>query len=372
MKYKLIHGKELDAALIARWLQIRDGSTQDQNSSQNQAQSTYQSPYYHPTFTQIAAGIRDDTRIVVCEDAGQIVGVLPFHRLSKYQARSVGLFLADYQGPITDNGIQLSPKTLLQAMGVRYMGFDHMPQSRTDFTPYAWAHSRSQVLDLKGGFEVYADRLALLQNVKQAGVLKTIKQMERKVAREKGELRFTMQSTSDHDFAQLLQGKSEQFNRTLGEGHDTFAIPWVRQMLDCLRAHVSSDFGGLLSTLHVGDELVAAHFGLRSGGVLHFWFPWYRVDYAVYSVGLILLKECASHAQSLGISSIDLGRGEQAYKTRFATSSVALCEGAIANPDLIRKARISYLRTRWAVRDSWLGHKLKALKSAAKTSKQSD
>ncbi|MCU6434282.1 GNAT family N-acetyltransferase [Undibacterium sp. Jales W-56] len=351
MKYSLIHAKELDASLIARWNLLRVSSAQ------------YQSPYYHPTFTQIAARLRDDTRMVVCEDAGQVVGFLPFHRVDSMQARPVGLFLSDYQGPVTAPEVQLPSQPLLRAMGVRYLGFDHMPQARQDFAPYAWQHSRSQVLDLDGGFEAYAGRLAALHKVKQAGVLKTIRQMERKLSRERGELRFTMQSVSDQDYEQLLQGKSAQYIRTLGAARDTFAIPWVRQMLEQIRAHNTADFGGLLSTLHVGDELIAAHFGMRAGKVLHFWFPWYRLDYAVYSAGLILLKECASHAQELGLSLIDLGRGEQAYKTRFATSTVALCEGAISNPALLRQAQHAYLRTRRALRDSSLGQKIRAYKN---------
>ncbi|MFZ6843433.1 GNAT family N-acetyltransferase [Undibacterium sp. RuTC16W] len=351
MKYSLIHGKELDATLIARWHVLRTASEQ------------YQSPYYHPAFTQIAADVRDDTRLVVCEDGGQVVGFLPFHHLDALHARPLGLFLADYQGPVTASGVRLPAGPLLRAMDVRYMGFDHMPQTRQDFSAYAWQHSRSQVLDLDGGFDAYAERLASLQNVKQAGVLKTIRQMERKLLRERGELRFTMQSFSDQDYEQLLQGKSAQYIRTLGEGRDTFAIPWVRQMLDQIRARTTADFGGMLSTLHVGDELIAAHFGMRAGKVLHFWFPWYRLDYAVYSAGLILLKECASHAQETGLSVIDLGRGEQPYKTRFATSTVALCEGAISNPDLLRQAKHAYLRARWALRDSSLGQKIKSYKN---------
>src|SRR5258707_3012366 len=34
-------------------------------------------------------------------------------------------------------------------------------------------------------------------------------------------------------------------------------------------------FAGILSTVHIGDDLVAAHFGIRADGVLHWWFPVY-------------------------------------------------------------------------------------------------
>jgi CelD/BcsL family acetyltransferase involved in cellulose biosynthesis len=85
----------------------------------------------------------------------------------------------------------------------------------------------------------------------------------------------------------------------------------------------------VLSTLHAGDRLAAAHFGMRSATVWHWWFPVYDPDLSKYSPGILLLLEMAREARGLGIRVIDFGKGDAEYKERLKTGDLALAEGTV-------------------------------------------
>jgi CelD/BcsL family acetyltransferase involved in cellulose biosynthesis len=88
-------------------------------------------------------------------------------------------------------------------------------------------------------------------------------------------------------------------------------------------------FAGVLSTLHAGDHLLAAHFGIRSGPVLHWWFPVYDPQFSALAPGWMLLRELVSAAPALGITRIDLGRGDDEYKRRAKTGETVVCQGLL-------------------------------------------
>lgn len=351
MKFSQITTSELDPGLLTQWQQLQSVST------------VYRSPYYHPQYSQIIADARPDVRILVIEDAGQVIGFFPYHKTNRFRADVIGGGLTDYQGPICSFQYHLPVGEMLKAMGVAYMGFNHMPQERHDFSACAWSHSRSLTLNLEGGFAAYAQRL---NDKRDASLLKKVETNERKLARKFGALSFTMDSRSATEFDALLAGKSAQFTRTLSAEHDIFATPWIRDVVYGIFSQHNTDFGGILSSLYAGDKMIAAHFGMRSGPILHYWFPWYDTDYAEFSPGLILLASCTREAQAHQIELIDLGRGEQAYKQRFATGFIPLCEGAVSAPAVISKAQGAYLSARAHLKESNLGKMIRAWKNAKK------
>lgn len=351
MKFSQIIAAELDTALLMQWEQLQSVSP------------VYGSPYYHPHYSQIIAAARPDVRVLVIEDAGQVTGFLPYHKINRLRADVIGGGLTDYQGPVCSFQNLLPVGELLKAMGVAYMGFNHMPQERSDFSAYAWSHSRSLTLNLEGGFAAYAQRL---NDKRDASLFKKIETNERKLEKKCGALSFTMNSASKAEFEALLSGKSAQFIRTLGAGHDIFATTWIREVVHHIFSHNGPDFGGILSSLYAGDKMVAAHFGMRCGKVMHYWFPWYDTDYAEFSPGLILLAFCAREAQAHQIELIDLGRGEQAYKQRFATGFIPLCEGAASVPAVISQTQGAYFSARMRLKESSLGKVFRTWKNAKK------
>ncbi|MFZ6655983.1 GNAT family N-acetyltransferase [Undibacterium sp. TJN19] len=351
MKFSLIHVKELDASLLVQW------------KGMLQTNTVYCSPYYQPVFTMIASHARDDARLLICEDQNRLTGIWPFHALSKFRSEAIGGFLSDYQGPVRLPSVEWRMEEALKSMQCRYLGFNHMPAEFSDFKRYAWLHSQSHILDMTGGFDAYAMRLT---EKRDASLLKKVATNERKLAKKFGELRFEMQSSSQADYQALLAGKSEQFARTVGAGHDIFRLEWVCAMLEEIRTTQGAEFAGILSTLHAGDTLIAAHFGMRSRQVLHYWFPWYCTDYAEYSPGLILLAQCARNAEGLGITSIDLGRGDQAYKLRFATGANQLCEGVISSPAILAQMQAKLYQGKQGLRQSAFGEQLRKLRATLK------
>jgi CelD/BcsL family acetyltransferase involved in cellulose biosynthesis len=88
-------------------------------------------------------------------------------------------------------------------------------------------------------------------------------------------------------------------------------------------------FGGILSTVHAGPNLIAAHFGIRSDSVLHWWFPVYEPEHAKLAPGWMLLRELVIAAPALGIERIDLGRGDDEYKRRAKTGETVVCQGIV-------------------------------------------
>ena len=348
MRYSVISVAELDHGVRSAWLQLLS------------EQALYRSPYYHPDYTVAIAQGGAPVRLLLIEQAGKLAAVLPYQLAGRWCAAPVGGGLTDYQGPVCADGLRLSPSAMLTAMRVHYMGFNHMPLARTEFAAGAWEHSRSLTLDLRGGFAAYAERL---QATREASLLKKIETAERKLAKKFGALRFCFDADSAADYTALLRGKSEQFVRTLGPAHDLFAQPAIRTVIDHLHAHRQPEFAGILSTLHAGDTLIAAHFGLRTGQVLHYWFPWYDTAYAEFSPGLMLLAGCARAAAERGIEVVDLGRGEQAYKQRFASGFEPLCEGAVSAPAMLAQAQRHYRHARHGLKHSPFGSWLRRIKA---------
>ncbi len=101
----------------------------------------------------------------------------------------------------------------------------------------------------------------------------------------------------------------------------------------------TADFAGVCSVLRAGGRILAAHAGMRSRHVLHWWFPSYDVQFHKYSPGMVLLFRMAAAATGAGISTIDLGKGDEPYKQTLANAATELGEGFVERPSLLSAAR---------------------------------
>jgi CelD/BcsL family acetyltransferase involved in cellulose biosynthesis len=105
----------------------------------------------------------------------------------------------------------------------------------------------------------------------------------------------------------------------------------------------------MVSALYAGDTLVAGHIGMRSEQVWHYWFPAYDATHAAFSPGSVLLLRMIEHAPAIGITRIDLGKGESRYKSRFMNGSVPLIEGRIERDSAVTTGRRTVRRAyEWA------------------------
>lgn len=291
---------------------------------------------------------RDDARVAVLEQAGQIFGFFPFQITAFRRARPIALALSDYQGIIAQAGVDFDVLDLLRMCRLRSFEFDHLLVGQRPFTQYHQSRGASPVMDLRGGYEEYC------QSRRNAGSKQILKlgTLRRKLERELGDVRFELASEPSRVLASVFTWKSRQCVES--GGTDFFALSWTRALIERLVAVDVNSFAGTLSALWAGDQLLAVHMGMRSDRVWHYWFPGYAREFAQYSPGLLLLLEMARACRSLGLDEIDLGKGEGEYKQRLATHEIPVAQGIVETPGLSRMVNEACRRAdKWAGRTRW-------------------
>jgi CelD/BcsL family acetyltransferase involved in cellulose biosynthesis len=280
------------------------------------------SPYFHPGFAEAVHASGHSVSVVVKRDcSGRVSALLPGHRLGT-RLQPVGWPGADFQGPVFARNAVVCPFDFLVG-GIRELTFDHLIPPGPDFDPWILASRSSPYLDTTGGLDGYLSRASRTakENMGQA------RRRTAKAQRTLGPIRFQADIIDDAALARVIELKRAQYAAT--GSRDYFTKPNRARLLHRLMHTRGRAFSGILSTLHVGECLVAAHFGIRSEHVLHWWFPVYDPEYAQLSPGWILLRELISATTSLGITRIDLGRGDDEYKRRAKTGETYVSEAFI-------------------------------------------
>jgi CelD/BcsL family acetyltransferase involved in cellulose biosynthesis len=185
---------------------------------------------------------------------------------------------------------------------------------------------------------------------------------QRKLGREEGPVRFLFDTQDHQALDTLMRWKSAQYRRT---GRlDRFARPatvrLVRDLLDTRAPGCS----GVLSVLYAGRRPVALHLGLRSAETLACWFPTYDVALARYSPGLMLHLFMAEAAAAAGLRRLDLGKGDEEYKTVLGNQEFMVAEGCVERPSAVAVARRLQQAPRRYATDFVLGRP--ALRSTAR------
>jgi len=297
------------------------------------------SPYFHPGFAAAVHATGRPVQVVVGRDrAGRVCALLPCHR-ERSLLRPAGWPAADFQGPVIPPGAEFPPLRLLDG-GVRAFAFDHLLDGYAGFEPYVEGRRVSPYLDVSGGLPGYLGRASRSgrENMAQA------RRRAAKAERLHGPVRFVAASLDEACLDRLIELKRRQYAATGVRDH--FADPRNVALLARLLHTRDGSFGGVLSTLHAGPHLIAAHFGIRAGRVLHWWFPCYDPAFAALGPGWILLRELVAAAPALGVERIDLGRGEDEYKRRAKTGETWVCQGLVTrNPArrALRRARNSMI-----------------------------
>jgi CelD/BcsL family acetyltransferase involved in cellulose biosynthesis len=295
--------------------------------------SSLASPYFAPQFTRIVGEVRSDAGVAVLEEGGHPVGFFSFERRHFGRGRPPGVPISDYQGVVHRPGLDWDAAELVRACGLRVFEFDHFLAAQAPFAPFHRARSESPLIDLSKGFSEYRDELRRRSH----GLVQTVERKMRKLEREVGPLRFELSARDERVLRQLREWKSAQYRAT-GK-RDVFRLAWVNGIVERILATDESGFAGVLSALWAGDELVAAHFGMRSDRVLHWWFPSYSPRFAPYSPGSLLLWRIIEALDAGPVRCIDLGRGDDPYKERFRNGGVWLAQGWIELPSWVSRAR---------------------------------
>lgn len=335
MKVTTIRARDLSAEHAAAWSNIQE------------ADRSLDSPFFCPEFTQTVAAVRDDVEVAILEEGGTPVGFFPFQRSPSNVGRPVGGRLSDFQGIVGTPGVSCDPQLLIRGCRLRAWYFDHLLQSQTDFAPFQWAEACSPFIDLRTTYETY---LQQRRSLRATDVMQALNK-KKKADRQCGPVRFELRTTDQHVLDTLIEWKSEQYRRL--KFVNLFSFPWTLALLKHLFAMGDNPkFTGVLSALFLGDRLAAAHFGMRSGRVLHWWFTAYDPELGKYSPGSQLLLELVRAAGPMGVERIDLGKGLESYKRSFMNGAIPLAEGSIDSRPMIRAAQQAWHRAKRKARES--------------------
>jgi CelD/BcsL family acetyltransferase involved in cellulose biosynthesis len=302
-------------------------------------------PFLSPDFAIAVGRRRPGARVAVLSDGPDIIGFLPFERRGLGLGTPVAAGLTDLQGLVHAPGAEWDPRALLKACGVSAWQFDHLVAGQQPFERYTHAVAASPVIDLSRGYDTSSKEL----KSRSSRFCSTVGRSGRKLEREAGPLQFVLDSRDVTGLRTLMAWKSAQYQRT---GRiDRFSQPWIVQLLEDLLATRNEHFSGLLSVLYAGDVPVAAHFGVRFGPTLSYWFPAYSTRFNVYSPGMLHTMRLIEGVAAQGTKLIDLGKGRNRYKEKLKSYDATVAEGIVTRRSPLGAAHWSRsIPTAWAIR----------------------
>lgn len=285
-------------------------------------------PYFSTGYLDAVGRARGDLEVVKLVRRGAAIGFLPFHRSAFGVGRPAGGPFSDWHGPIMEPGVGTGARDLLAGARLSAFRFHGVPADDPILAPYAANATDSHLITLEGGYDAWkAERGPALQGLRH--------QISR-IGRESRSLHFQLDDRRPETLQTLLAWKSEQF-RSTGQ-FDQFSLAWTRQMLTNIAAMREPGFRGLVSSLLIDGELAAAHLGMLSGHILHYWIPAYDKRWSRLAPGALLLNALARESIGIGVTQVDLGKGDYRYKREFANGAAPLIEGLAATRGMAGRA----------------------------------
>ena len=237
--------------------------------------------------------------------------------------------MSDYAGIVADPSLRLSPAHLIRAARLVGYRFSHLPASQLQFGLTATGAERGLQIDLSAGSDLYLQRLWTDNGRARQESLRR----ERRLSERLGPLELVFRESSPHAALDaLIYSKRAQYWRT--GVTDALASTWKRRLLHQLAELDEPDCAGVLSTLRAGNVTVAAHFGIRRGSTLHYWFPVYATEYHAFGPGRLMLQKIIEAATENGVRLIDRGAGASPAKQFFANVETRLFDGLWARSGL--------------------------------------
>jgi CelD/BcsL family acetyltransferase involved in cellulose biosynthesis len=285
------------------------------------------SPFLSPDFAVACAHVLESTRVAVFSLGDGGTGFFPFQSSRHGFGKALGQGFSDAQAIVAPPTADVDIRSLLDACGLRLWEFDHLLAWQGPWLKGAhsrWTHETSPVIDVTAGWAVYQQA----QRRASTSLLSSTSRKRRKLERDFGPVSLAFHEPDRALLEQLLKWKSAQYRRT-GQ-RDVFADERMRRLVHDLLDSDSPEFGAPLTVLRAGDEVVAVHLGLRSSTALAWWFPVYADRFRTYSPGLILCLDLVRAMGAEGLTSLDLGEGDEPYKRRLANSEIPLLRGTVS------------------------------------------
>lgn len=341
MNLTVVPARSLTSEQVRLWSELQETN------------SALSSPFLCPDFTMAVAAVRDDVHVGILEEGGRAVGFFPYQRDRFAIGHPVGGCLNYLQGVIVQPGLEWDGLQLIRGCGLVAWKFSRLLASQKPLEPFHVGLDTSMLIDLSNGYDAYVAEKRHIVG------LDRLARKARKLEREVGPLRFELHGADANILETLMKWTFERYAR---RGYsDVFAMSWARRIIRDVHATQTPRFGGMLSVLYAGEEVAAAHMGLRSQDVWHSWFIAYAPRFARYSPGLILYLKMAQHASIAGLRTIELGGGDYPYKRALMNRSITVAEGGVDRLPLIGAAR------RWQYSSANLIHRSPLLRPTART-----
>ncbi len=321
------------------------------------------SPFLSRTFAVAAAQSSRHVAVAIARKRGEAVAFFPFEfgdlaAMALRSGQAVGGSLSDCFGVVAAPGQRLSPELLLRMARLNSLAFDHLPDGQSALG------LAGSTIDTGVRMPVRRDPGAYwaAQRAKDKHLLADVRRREKRLISALGPLRFEYQAAHpEAALRDLIEAKRRQYYRT--GVNDPLRSPRARTLLSKLLAARDENCTGVLSVLHAGDTWAAAHFGLRSGSLLHYWFPVHNEELAGYGPGHLLLKQLVDRSEELGIDIIDQGAGMQPHKTRYVVEQVQYHRGRWTRGGIFSRLSSAEQGVRWRV--DVLGRRLRRLTTKA-------
>ena len=285
------------------------------------------SPFLSATFARAVDAVEDRTRVAVVRDGATAVAFLPFTRRWPRVAGELAEGLTTRQAVLHDPALApFDVAGLLKGARLAAWEFSALVPNVETAPGLRSRPIFSHVVDLSDGYGGYQEWLAT-DSKRYANWLRRKRQ---RLESDVGPIRFRSGDADPLAFEQLLRWKSEQYRRS--GWHDPLHRRWVVDLLARLDAERAGDLTGCLSTLRVGDALLAADFSLYSRSVYAGWFVAYNPDFAHFSPGAIHFACLVERTAALGLASFDIGPGDEDYKHRMANGRLDLIAGRVERP----------------------------------------
>lgn len=338
---------QLSDELRGDWDAIRAGSAH------------YRSPFFSHQFAEAMGRLQPGVEVAVVLRGGRAVAFFPFQRGRAGAAQPVGLGINDAHGMLAAPGMDIAITEVLRASGLKRFAFHASPLQAPGVVEFESGRKKAFLADLTVDPQGYEHYLCSRNTTIARQGQKT-----RRLIRQLGALRFEFDCRDTELLRQMIELKSAQYQRT--HTFNIFSVGWIQQLIFQLHDadpwdSERSSLRGVLNVLFAGEVPVAFHYGILEGDLLHYWFPVYDPQYAPASPGTELFLQVARYGAAHGLTAIDMGYGEQAYKYKLTNVITEMSYGWVDSNPLRRAFYQGNASLRSKLKTLGLRNKLKPL-----------
>lgn len=282
----------------------------------------YDDPFFDPDFARLVSEVREDTRIGIAEDNGDLIGFWALHERSGRWARPIGGPFSDWHAPVVHPDTHICPGEFLTGLDLSGLtGFGFKPSLTCQYA--RMSRIGANMADLSAGWDDYI----ATQEHYWPKHFKKLRRVYRKTEREFSETQYIWDDRSDAHFDRLISMKRAQYNAT--GLHDVLKAEWARKLVDRLRHFEGARLRTRQSTLMFDGAFAASEFNLQSDTVLHGWLVGFDTQFGPYSPGYMLIQEVLQSMCRDGLTVYDMGPGQDDYKRNYTNMQMPIEIGVI-------------------------------------------